>query len=279
MERVKKLETKLRQDLFGKKDYLKIEEKLKELMELGNRSHIEIGPYTHSISHLFDPQTCANGTTIMDINSNISFLGTELVNYTIKRALKNDYIGSIQYLIDYISNFNLKHMEENLHGFAFKPEMLHHKYLIEAASNNEEFCKDILIFCEVDSIKDYCLQCNLLKKPEEISPDAKIVPGIFVDVENTLLFEFLGNYDINFDLQNYLLKKIEDGTTVTVFSGDPSILKQMEKAGLDKKLLNVKNKKDFEGKTLEVVIDDRLPILQGFRAKTYYASIEEVSTK
>lgn len=43
---------------------------------------------------------------------------------------------------------------------------------------------------------------------------------------------------------------------------------------MDKRLLDVKSKKDYLGRTLEVCIDDTHPAIQGFRIKTHYESGE-----
>lgn len=88
----------------------------------------------------------------------------------------------------------------------------------------------------------------------------KTLPGVFVDVEGTLLD--------NQPLANYIIHLLNQGASVTVFTdGDTEKLSQRLLAdGIDTRVLPVQSKGQYNGKNLEILIDDTPTRYQGFIA-------------
>ena len=110
----------------------------------------------------------------------------------------------------------------------------------------------------------YAEELLALAAIQEIATQSKlqsdITPGVFVDVEGTLLGNpLLAGY------LNYLLKK---GVAVTVFSGGDAeeLTDKLAREGVNSHLLPVVPKNEYRGRCLEVLIDDTNTEYQGFVA-------------
>jgi len=192
---------------------------------------------------------------------------------------------NVKRIITPIIDYNLDHMAETQGSFAFKPAVLKDPAFIAALGESEEaeYGRTCLDFCKAETIEDFFkLYVEELKREEKIeaggSQDTETMPGIYVDVDGTLHhgkdYETGEPAGITEIAQEYVLKKIEEGVSVTVFTGGSpeEAAKRLEEAGADKRLLKVESKKGYIGKTLEVLVDDTPPERQGFRARTHYAS-------
>jgi len=96
------------------------------------------------------------------------------------------------------------------------------------------------------------------------------VPGVFVDVDGTLLHSnSLVPYSK--DIESNLLEAMGRGIPVTVFSGgDPKVQSaRLLASGADPRLAEVRSKRDYVGKRLEVLIDDTPAAVGGFGAERY----------
>ncbi|MFA6588356.1 MAG: hypothetical protein WCT08_04780 [Patescibacteria group bacterium] len=99
----------------------------------------------------------------------------------------------------------------------------------------------------------------------ETADETEVLPGYFVDIEGTLL---LRNGSLNKKLLDLINSKADHGEQVTLFSGGSveNLSEKLRELGVPEKFLPVVSKLDYKGKTLEHVIDDTLPVYQGFRA-------------
>lgn len=99
-------------------------------------------------------------------------------------------------------------------------------------------------------------------------------PGLYVDVDGTLLFtDKEGKDALNTTLHTTLLQALAAGISITVFSGgSPTTQSQrLQDAGASQELLDVKSKAEYKGRLLEVIIDDTRPVLGGFGAGTWFS--------
>lgn len=112
----------------------------------------------------------------------------------------------------------------------------------------------------------------------------EILPGIFVDVDGTLLMTRDGADSLNTELHEMLVKALDKeeparlanggwdiNCPITVFSGgDPVVqTKRLQAVGCDMRLLPVQSKTGFRGITMQTLIDDTQPRLSGFGAETW----------
>lgn len=255
---------------------------LTDLM-INERDDVDISYYAHSVCHLFDYGKGAKGSYLN--STSLLELAEKLVNATFEspinlRMLDSNAGGIIFYfyrVIESIVQYNLDNMEKCKDGFAFKPAVFNNPALIEQLTEAaKKSCPvQYVAFCTAKNVEEFFqAYVESLKQESGVKSDGtnntETLPGVFVDVDDTLY-----NYEgIIESTQTYLMKKIEDGIPVTVFTGgDPKeAAEKLKKCGIDGRLLDVKSKSDYIGKTLEVCIDDTKPPRQGFMAKTYYSS-------
>jgi hypothetical protein len=104
--------------------------------------------------------------------------------------------------------------------------------------------------------------------------------GLFVDVDGTLIdySQDQGNDDKNqLVLSPKILKLLESaqaiGKKIVIFTdGDPEAkTEQLRQMGLDEKFLPVQAKERYRSMTLETVVDDTHPEIQGFRCQNYFS--------
>jgi len=240
--------------------------------------------YAHTVCHLFERYNIGRSF----LNSPQLFpLAEELVNYTLNKSLSARDFGCLDRIIRPIMELNITHLEENPDGFIFKPDILTNPDFIREFSLSKEVKYDPYLadFCKASSIGEFfpVYVENLIKekKLERETNFNEVTPGVFIDVVGTFI-----EYD-HYDeekkksvykkcelIEEYALRKLEQGIPVTIFtSGDlEEYTEKLRQFGVDERLLDLKSKSDYVGKTLEVCVDDTAPSIQGFRAKTYYSS-------
>ena len=96
------------------------------------------------------------------------------------------------------------------------------------------------------------------------------LPGVYVDVDGTLLFHQDGKDSLSEHLHSLLVAG-SNRMPVTIFSGgDPVVqTRRLAAAGCDARLLPVKSKAEFRGKRFHVIIDDTKPAISGFCAERW----------
>ncbi len=243
--------------------------------------------YTHSVCHLFEGYGKVGSPSYLNLTAQLSTAG-ELANYTIKKAMDAQNFGCVDRIIYPIMKLNLLHIDEGLDNFTFKPEILTDTGFIMDFSSERKGggyeSQHLIDFCRSGDIGEFFLKYTEARRREKGLPSIagtnEVVSGVFIDVEGTLIGHDVYDQGDRFRgerlplTQEYALKKIKEGIPVTIFTGahPEDIIKNLEYAGVDEKLHDVKSKDEFIGKTLETCVDDTNPIMQGFRAKTYYNS-------
>jgi len=243
--------------------------------------------YTHSVCHLFE----GYGNPRLDNRGSYLYCeglfeaAEKVANAALMEAVKSRNFDCVTRIVYPIITYNLNNMVEGQKGFAFKPNALSDPKFIEAYKEyidqwdkDDEFNKNLkayqIEFCEAEEMgKFYSESLRKMQEAYGASPSkpdsAKEVSGIYVDVDDTLLTKYPDK--LNNKLQTYLVRQMDDGKQVTVFtSGDPKKASEaLRRFGADSRLLDVKSKSEYLGKTLEVCIDDTIPAWQGFTAKVY----------
>ncbi len=260
------------------------------------RKFIDAQYSTHAVCHLFEGYGRKSEEGSYLYSSNLLGIAEELVNATLLPTIKYSDFSCVDRIIEPIIAYNLDHLEENKEGFAFKPSILTNAEFIAAygkylkANPSGEWAKKglhgyLLEFCESKSMSEFFAKyTDGLRKAENIDTpieEKEVVPGVFVDVDGTLIKSIYSNgksdpVKINPTYQ-YVLKKLEEGIPVTVFTGGrlDEALGKLRAAKVDERLCDVKSKTGYINRTLEKCIDDTSPTRQGFRAKTHYESGEE----
>ncbi len=292
-EKIEELESKIG-SLLPKRPTLKVDPAIQELTrELINEGENagRTRSYTHSVCHLFEKFGWRDSYSSSYLNSTAQLpVVEELVDYTLRKALKAGDLGCVGRIVLPIMNLNLAHLEEDLEGFIFRPKILTDPDFIQGFSSSleTEYYPYLVDFCKSENMGEffpkYTEALRKEKKLEPIAESNEVVLGIFVDVNDTLI-EYV-KYDSEKQrpiykrielTQEYALRKMEEGIPVTVFTGGrPEDVKGegkgLESVGIDKRLCNVKFKGEFIGRILETCVSYTAPAIQGFRAKTHYES-------
>lgn len=240
--------------------------------------------YTHAVCHLFekygrkDEKSYLHATQLFPI-------AEQLVDVTLKKATQEQDFGCVSRIVRPIADLNLANLEQNQKGFTFKPTILTATEFLKgySTSSDVEYRPWLVDFCKAQNIGDFFpiyAQALRAKKKLGTVVEEDLACGVFIDVDDTLIS---GKWDSKTGkvgyivkplIQEYALRKISEGRNVTIFTGgDPKVASEtLDKTGLDKKLVMVKPKAEFIGRTLEICVDDTIPAIQGFRAKTHYES-------
>lgn len=234
-----------------------ITELTRELINAG-KDVWRVSSYTHSICHLFEKY--AKGRSYLHLLGQLDIV-EDLVNYTLNKAAQSGEMSCTRRILGPVMELNLAHMEENPQGFIFKPEILNDPKFVERLQSSGEINYSLYMadFCKANNIGEFFpLFVNALRKEEELEPisDEELVKGIFIDVDNTLI-EFDGYDSGEFFsrkykklplIEEYALKKMEEGSDVTIFTGGDhqDTLEKMQKANLNSRLFdNIKAKKIY----------------------------------
>jgi hypothetical protein len=105
----------------------------------------------------------------------------------------------------------------------------------------------------------------------------EVVPGVFVDVEGTLL---VGEYfkeerEVRTVLNKQLAQALDalcpSSEEVIIFTGGDTVAltEQLRSFGFPERFLPVRSKADFRGQNLQILIDDTKPQMQGFHAEAH----------
>jgi len=261
-----------------------VEDLTKRLIKAGETAWRTIS-YTHSVCHLFEKYG-RSGSSYLYSAALLPAAG-ELVDFTLRKALKGRDFGCVDRIVHPIMDLNLAYLEDCQEGFTFKPEILTFEEFIQRFSLSGEcsYSPELIDFCKSKSIGEFFPKFVEALRAEKglraIANPNEILPGIFIDVDDTLV-----NYD-HYDKENdidvfkrlaltqeYALRKLQEGTPVVIFTGDDpnAAIEHLKLAGVDERLLEVKSKKEYIGRTLEICVDDTAPAIQGFRAKMHYES-------
>jgi len=274
----------------------KIEALTRELIAEGKSTTERTSSYTHSVCHLFEQYGWGNGPSYLNSAALLPVAG-ELVDFTLKKALDAGEFNCVSRIVHPIAKLNLAHLERDSGIFVFKPKIMTNAEFIKNYSKSEDLSdqKWLADFCKSQNVGEFFpIYVQALRKEKGLGTltDTKVVPGVFIDVEGTMItFDRCGDLDKNGDreyiykrlptTQEYALRKLQEVIPVTVFTGGDikDIRKNLKSAGVDKKLCKVQPKKEFLGRTLETCIDDTIPTMQGFRAKTHYTSGQQAWDK
>ena len=254
----------------------------RELIQEGDYAR-NTASYIHSVCHLFEKYGVENNTSYLN-STELFPVAEELVTYTLKKAMNSGIYSSVSRIVLPIMKLNLTHSDETPGGFTFKPTILSDPKFIHGLSQDTEIKRMpyLLAFCNSNSIEEFVEIINEMQKlGGPISNPTSILPGVFIDVDGTLIeYEShdskrqKANYKIFVRTQEYALRKMEEGIPVTVFTGADleDAVEKLKIAGVDERLHDVKSKEEYLGRWLETCVDDTVPSMQGFRAMIHYKS-------
>jgi len=258
-----------------------IQELTRQLIDAGKDAWDTIG-YTHSVCHMFEKY--GHGSSYLN-SPELLPIASELVDFTLRKAMNERDFGCVSRIVQPVANLNLAHLEESPEIIVFRPSIMTDENFIEnyARSGDVQYSPFLVDFCKAGNIGEYFVKyAQALRKLEGLDEltDTEVVPGVFIDVDNTLIFSQWNNAREKVDYsrmpltQEYALRKLEEGSPITIFTGrEPEkAIQNLMAAGVDRRLCAVQPKGRYIGRTLEICIDDSNPIIQGFRAKKYYSS-------
>ena len=270
-----------------------IPELTRRLIEAGEG--VRTASYTHSVCHLFEHYGYKEGRNASYLNSLLLLpVAEELVDFTLRKAWEGGEFGCVDRIIYPIIEFNLAHMEETPKGYMFRPEIITNPEFFQAlySVREQEYFSSMLVdsltdFCQSDSVSEFFPKfTEALRKRkglEKITDTTEIIPGVFIDVDQTFIVPSHRNEEDELIYKKlpltheYALRKLDEGVPVTIFTGGNTewAAENLRSAGVDERLQDVKPKRDYIGKALDVCVDDTAPTVQGIRAKTHYSSGKE----